>query len=126
MEWYLKAVRNYVNFKGRAQRKEYWFYLLFYILFAIAVVLVESFLGLSDLSDPEGGTGPLYLFYTVAFLLPSIAVAIRRLHDTGRTGWWLLLAFIPLIGAIVLIVFYCLDSEPGDNKYGPNPKGVQA
>ena len=81
---------------------------------------------LSDLSDPNSGTGPLYLIYTLAFLLPSIAVAIRRLHDTGRTGWWLLLAFIPIIGAIVLIVFYCLDSQPGDNEYGPNPKGVQA
>ena len=126
MEWYLKAVRNYVNFQGRAQRKEYWFYLLFYILFAIAVVLVESFLGLSDLSDPEKGTGPLYAIYTLAFLLPSIAVAVRRLHDIGRTGWWLLLALIPLVGAIVLLIFYCLDSQPGDNKYGPNPKGVQA
>jgi uncharacterized membrane protein YhaH (DUF805 family) len=126
MEWYLKAIRNYANFKGRAQRKEYWFYVLFYVLFAILVALVENFLGLSDLSDPESGTGPLYLVYTLAFLLPSIAVAIRRLHDTGRTGWWLLLAFVPLIGAIVLLVFYCFDSQPGDNEYGPNPKALQA
>ena len=84
--------------------------------------LIDS---VQDMQDPESGTGPLYLIYTLAFLLPSIAVAIRRLHDTGRTGWWLLLALIPLIGAIVLIVFYCLDSQPGENEYGPNPKGVQ-
>jgi uncharacterized membrane protein YhaH (DUF805 family) len=66
------------------------------------------------------------MLYALAFLLPSIAVAVRRLHDTGRAGWWVLLGFIPIIGWIALIYFYVLDSQPGDNRYGPNPKGVGA
>ncbi len=123
MDWYLKAVRGFLDFKGRAQRKEYWFYILFYVLFAIVVSIADNLLGLAN---PETGAGPLYMIYALAFLLPTIAVAVRRLHDTGRTGWWLLIAFLPVIGAIVLLVFYCLDSQPGDNKYGPNPKGVTA
>jgi uncharacterized membrane protein YhaH (DUF805 family) len=123
MEWYLKALKNYAGFAGRAQRKEYWFYVLFYVLFGLAVGLVEGMLGMRG---PEGQSGPLSVIYALAFLIPTIAVAVRRLHDTGRTGWWLLLAFIPLLGAIAPIYFYVLDSQPGDNRYGPNPKGVGA
>jgi uncharacterized membrane protein YhaH (DUF805 family) len=121
MEWYLKALKNYAGFSGRAQRKEYWFYVLFYIVFGVVVAFVEGLLGLGN---PETGSGPLSMIYALAFLIPSIAVSVRRLHDTGRTGWWLLLALIPIIGALVLIYFYVLDSQPGDNEYGPNPKGV--
>ncbi len=123
MDWYLKAVRNFLDFKTRAQRKEYWFYVLFYILFAIVASMIDNFFGMAN---PETGAGPIYMIYALVFLVPTIAVAVRRLHDTGRTGWWLLIAFLPVIGAIVLLVFYCLDSQPGDNKYGPNPKGVTA
>jgi uncharacterized membrane protein YhaH (DUF805 family) len=123
MEWYLKAVKNYAGFGGRARRKEYWFYVLFYVIFGIVVGLAESMLGMRG---PEGQSGPLSMLYALAFLLPSIAVAVRRLHDTGRAGWWVLLGFIPIIGWIALIYFYVLDSQPGDNRYGPNPKGVGA
>jgi uncharacterized membrane protein YhaH (DUF805 family) len=123
MEWYLKALKNYAGFGGRAQRKEFWLYILFYVLFGTAVGLIEMMLGMRG---PEGQGGPLSLLYALAFLVPTIAVAVRRLHDSGRTGWWLLLGFIPILGALVLIFFYVLDSEPGDNPYGPNPKGVSA
>ena len=123
MEWFMKALKKYAVFQGRAQRKEYWYYILFFVLFAIVVSLVENALGLAD---PETGSGPLSLVYSLALLVPSIAVAVRRLHDTGRSGWWILIGLIPVVGAIVLIVFYVFDSEPGDNQYGPNPKGVAA
>jgi uncharacterized membrane protein YhaH (DUF805 family) len=123
MEWFMKALKKYAVFQGRAQRKEYWYYILFFVLFAIVVSLVENALGLAD---PETGSGPLSLVYSLALLVPSIAVAVRRLHDTGRSGWWILIGLIPVVGAIVLIVFYVFDSEPGDNEYGPNPKGVAA
>ncbi|WP_458414837.1 DUF805 domain-containing protein [Schinkia sp. CFF1] len=113
MEWYLKVIKNYVGFQGRARRKEYWMFTLFNFIFAVVIGIVE---GIFDL--PEF----LSAIYTLAVFLPSLAVGIRRLHDTGRSGWWLLISLIPLIGAIVLIVFMCEDSKEGDNQYGPNPK----
>jgi len=119
MQWYLKAVKNYVGFTGRARRKEYWMFVLFNIIFAIVAGIVDGALGLAD---PMTGTGPISGLYALAVLLPGIAVAARRLHDTGRSGWLLLLVLIPLIGAIVLLVFMVQDSKPGPNKYGPNPK----
>jgi len=123
MNWYLKALKQYAVFQGRAQRKEYWFYILFYIIFGIAVAIVETTLGLAD---PETGSGPLSVIYSLAFLVPTLAVGARRLHDTGRSAWWLLIGLIPLLGALVLIVFFVFDSQPGDNEYGPNPKAAPA
>ncbi|WP_042460069.1 DUF805 domain-containing protein [Neobacillus dielmonensis] len=113
MEWYLKVVKNYTGFSGRARRKEYWMFTLFNLLFAVVIGIIE---GVFDL--------PQFLsaLYTLAVLLPSIGVGIRRLHDSGKSGWWLLISLIPFVGSIVLLVFFCLDSEPNDNKYGPNPK----
>ncbi len=120
MQWYLKVLKNYVGFSGRAQRMEFWMFTLINFLINVALSFVDSTLGLSN---PETGVGgPIQGLYALAVLLPSIAVAIRRLHDTGRTGWWFLLIFIPVIGWLALLVFYCLDSEPGQNQYGPNPK----
>lgn len=126
MYWYLKCWKQYIDFQGRARRKEYWvftlvniiIYLLFYIL---------SFSMMYDSSDVAFlATSIIYFLYAVAIILPSIAVAVRRLHDTGRSGWWYLLIFIPLIGSIWLIVLLCLDSEPGENQWGENPKGIEA
>ncbi|MFK7756524.1 MAG: DUF805 domain-containing protein [Flavobacteriales bacterium] len=121
MEWFLKVVRdNYANFEGRARRKEYWMFFLFNVIFAFAAAILDNVLGLSF----EGiGYGFIYLAYALALFIPGLAVAVRRLHDTGKSGWWLLLAFIPLAG-IVILVFMCLDSQPGQNEYGPNPKNV--
>ncbi len=121
MNWYIKVLKNYVNFSGRAQRAEYWFYFLFNCLAAIIMRVLDNVLGTAP---AEGGVGVLYMLYALAVLLPSLAVAVRRLHDTGRSGWMLLLSLIPCVGAIVLLVFVTQDSAPGANLYGPNPKGA--
>lgn len=121
MQWYLKVLKNYVGFSGRAQRTELWMFILINFLITLVLAFVDGMLGLYN---TEAGIGMLQGIYSLAVFLPSLAVAVRRLHDIGRTGWWLLIAFIPLVGLIVLLVFYCLDSQPGDNEYGPNPKGV--
>lgn len=114
MEHFLSVVKQYANFNGRARRQEFWMYYLFYIIFYIGVAIIDSVLGL----------GFLTLIYMLALFVPTISVAARRLHDTGRTGWWQLIGIIPLIGVIVLIIFWVQDSHPGENQYGPNPKGL--
>lgn len=115
MNWYLSCWKKYVEFSGRARRQEYWMFVLFNILASVAMAIVDGVLG------TNGALGGLY---SLAVLLPSLAVTFRRLHDTDRSGWWLLISLIPLIGAIVVLVFLCLDSKPGSNRFGPNPKGV--
>ena len=113
MEWYFIVLKNYAEFSGRARRKEYWFFVLFSVIISFVLGFIDGFAGLGGIL---GG------IYALAVLIPSIAVGVRRLHDTGRTGWWLLVGLIPLIGFIILIVFMVGDSEPGSNQYGPNPK----
>jgi uncharacterized membrane protein YhaH (DUF805 family) len=116
---FVDAVRSvltqYVGFTGRARRSEYWYFALFGIL----VSIVLSFLQLAT------NTSWITTIVGLALFLPSLAVSVRRLHDTGRSGWWILIGLIPLIGTIVLIVFYVQDSQ-GDNQYGPSPKAVGA
>ena len=114
MDWYLKVLKNYTVFKGRARRKEYWMFVLVNVVISIILSLIEAF------ADPMEGV--LTGIYSLLILLPCLAVGVRRLHDTGRSGWWLLLALIPIIGTIILIVFYCQDSKPDENQYGLNPK----
>lgn len=112
MQWYLNVVKNYVGFQGRARRKEYWMFVLFNIIFALALFILGYVTNLLF----------LYYLYVLAVFLPSLAVEIRRLHDTGRTGWWMLIALVPFAGAIVLLIFFVLDSDPQENRFGPNPK----
>jgi uncharacterized membrane protein YhaH (DUF805 family) len=120
MNWYLDAVRNkYAVFDGRAQRQEFWYFMLFYLLIYIALSVVDQVTGTFGM---ETGTGLFSGIYTLAMLVPSLAVGARRLHDTGRSGWWQLLSLIPVLGVLVLIFFFAQDSQPGDNQYGPNPK----
>ena len=119
MNWYLEVLKKYAVFSGRARRKEYWFFVLFNIIIALALTFIDFSTGLYDV---ESEVGLLSGLYSLAVLVPSIAVTIRRLHDTDRTGWWFLIAFVPIIGVIVLLVFTVFDSTPGDNQYGPNPK----
>ncbi|HMB40461.1 MAG TPA: DUF805 domain-containing protein [Balneolaceae bacterium] len=107
-EWYVATLQKYVEFSGRSRRKEFWIFTL--VNFAISVIL--AVLGLDFISTLFG----------LAVLLPGIGVSIRRLHDIGKTGWWLLIAFIPLVGLIVLIYFYVQEGDTGPNEYGPNPK----
>jgi uncharacterized membrane protein YhaH (DUF805 family) len=119
MQWYLQVLRQYAVFTGRARRTEYWMFTLFSVIIAIVLAVLDSLLGLSFM---PGGTGLLGLLYSLAVLLPSLGVSIRRLHDTGRTGWWLLIGLVPLVGAIVLIVFLATAGTVGSNSYGPDPK----
>jgi uncharacterized membrane protein YhaH (DUF805 family) len=119
MNWYLEVLKKYAVFSGRARRKEYWFFVLFNIIIGLALTFIDFSTGLYDV---ESEIGLLSSLYSLAVLVPGIAVTIRRLHDTSRTGWWFLIAFVPIIGVIVLLVFMVFDSTPGDNQYGPNPK----
>lgn len=118
MNWYLQALKKYVVFSGRSQRTEYWLFILFNTLAGMFLGIADGLLGL----HLDVGLGLLSTLYSLAVLIPHLAVSVRRLHDTGRSGWWLLIPLVPLIGAIVLIVFMATDSSPGENKYGPNPK----
>ncbi|MEZ6137194.1 MAG: DUF805 domain-containing protein [Pirellulaceae bacterium] len=115
MNDYINAIRKYATFSGRARRREYWMFTLVNIVFAVLTFGIDIAL-LATV-----GIGGLNLLYSVALLLPAVAVSVRRLHDTGRSGWWILIAFVPVAG-IVLLVFLCQDSQAGSNHYGPNPK----
>jgi uncharacterized membrane protein YhaH (DUF805 family) len=113
MEWYLKALKNYAGFEGRARRKEYWMFGLFNVLIGSALLLLmavsESLLILA-------------VIYYLGILVPSLAVTIRRLHDIGKSGWWILINFVPFVGGLILLIFTCLDSQTNDNQFGPSPK----
>lgn len=119
MNWYLDVLKKYATFSGRARRKEYWMFSLFNVIFAFVCAFLDGLLGFISYETGLGILGSLYLLAT---FLPSLAVLVRRLHDTDRSGWWVLIGIIPLIGAIVVLVFACLDSKVGENRFGPNPK----
>lgn len=125
MDWYSYAINiNYFNFKGRARRKEYWMFTL--INNAIIVSLYLATLYFSDLYSRDFNAigfvlTVFFVIYIIVTFIPSLSVTVRRLHDTGRSGWWLLALLIPF-GGIIIFVFSCLDSHPGDNRFGPNPK----
>lgn len=124
MKEYLNVLRHhYADFRGRARRREYWMYYLVTTLITLILRVLDGVLGLSS-GDLD--LGILSGIYTLVVLLPGLAVSARRLHDTGRSGWWLLFGLIPIVGGIVLLIFTLSDSEPDANKWGPNPKGVQA
>ena len=122
MNWYLSVLKQYTNFSGRARRKEFW---MFTLVNTLIIVVLNIISGAMATSNPDASLGLALpsVIYSFATLLPSIAVVIRRLHDTSRSGWWILLNFVPF-GAIVLCVFLCLDSTPGENQFGANPKSV--
>jgi len=119
MNWYIEVLKKYTEFSGRARRKEYWYFVLFNSIVSIILISIDSMVGTLNM---EAGYGVFSTIYSLAVFLPTLGVAIRRLHDIGKSGWWILIGFIPLIGAIVLIIFFVKDSQPGDSQYGPNPK----
>jgi uncharacterized membrane protein YhaH (DUF805 family) len=106
------VVTQYATFSGRARRAEYWWFFLAYVIAAVVASVIDGMIGISLLS----------WVLSLGLLVPSLAVGVRRLHDTDRSGWWLLIGLVPLVGAIVLLVFACLDGQPGPNRYGPSPK----
>jgi len=108
MEHFIDAIKNYKDFSGRSTRKEYWMFILYYVIASFAVNVIDYFFGIEFLS----------FIFAIFILIPSISVATRRLHDTSRSGWWQLIALIPVLGVIVLIVFLVKDSHD-ENQYGP-------
>jgi len=119
MNWFLEVLRKYAVFSGRARRMEYWMFYLFSFIFTIVFGIIDAVVGSFN---PETGMGLFGGIYLLAIIIPSIAVLVRRLHDTNRSGWWLLIGLIPIVGAITLLVFSVLDGTPGTNQYGGNPK----
>jgi len=109
--------QKYLDFKGRALRSEYWYFFLFAVLVMIVLAFAEKFLFIGPYPS---------LIISVVFFLPQIFAATRRLHDIGRSGWWQLIALVPVIGALVLLYWMIKKGQAGDNAYGPNPLGIQA
>ena len=110
---------NYVNFMDRASRSEYWFFVLFAVIASIILSGLDIFIGIYSF---DVGMGLFSGIFSLVSLIPSIAVSVRRLHDTGSSGWWFLLIFLPVLGGIALLVWFIVPSNKGANKYGPEPE----
>jgi len=121
MDWYLKVLKQYVDFNGRARRSEYWTFLLFSIVFAGGAMLLDKSVEVVVFGT---GYGPLFLFFALATFVPGTAVAVRRLHDIGKSGWMLFIVLIPVVGAVWMLVLLLTNSKAGANEYGENPKGI--
>ena len=119
MSWYLLAFRKYRDFAGRARRKEYWYFTLFYALSIVFAVVLDMLFGTFN---PQFSMGLITVAYLLVSCPPMLAVSVRRLHDIGRSGWWVLLNGVPGFGSAALNVIALFDSQPGSNAYGPNPK----
>jgi uncharacterized membrane protein YhaH (DUF805 family) len=117
MNWYLAVLKKYAVFGGRARRMEYWMFFLFNFIISFAIGFLESIIG-----------SPMILstIYSLAVFVPGLAVTVRRLHDTGKSGWWILIAFVPFVGWLILLIFMFIDGTPGANQYGENQKGLVA
>ena len=126
MNYYLEALKKYAVFHGRAHRAEFWWFVLFNAIFSFALnITFGARVGVPE--ESVSSASPLAILpaiYGLAVLLPAIGVSIRRLHDTNRSGWWLLIAFFPIVGAIVLIVFYAQAGDAGENQFGADPKAA--
>lgn len=123
MNWYLKVLKQYADFNGRARRTEYWMFTLFNMIFILVAIVLDNVLGIAIRGV---GYGPLYILYALAILVPGLAVAVRRLHDVGKSGWLILLSLIPLIGGIWLLILMVTEGDSDENQYGPNPKTTHA
>jgi uncharacterized membrane protein YhaH (DUF805 family) len=121
MNWYLEVLKKYAVFDGRSRRSEYWYFVLYNVLFSVIALLIDVVTGTYHRAIGLGLVGGIY---SLGVLIPSLAVAVRRLHDTDRSGWWLLVGLIPILGWIVLLVYYVQDSSPGNNRYGANPSNA--
>ncbi|MBC8510268.1 MAG: DUF805 domain-containing protein [Cryomorphaceae bacterium] len=128
MEWYLKVMKeNFSNFSGRARRKEYWMFILIYMIVIIIAMVLDGALGLGfDMG--YGVTAPygwIYSIVALVHLIPAWGVLVRRLHDVGKSGWFMLISLVPIIGGIWLLVLLCTDGDSSENAYGPSPKSVE-
>lgn len=118
MNYYIDALKKYIVFNGRATRSEYWYFILFTFIATAILAIIDNTFGFTD----ESGQGMLTGIYSLATIVPVISALVRRLHDTGKSGWWVLIGLIPFVGSIILIIFAIKDSQPGTNAYGPYPK----
>ena len=134
MYWMLLPLRRYAQFTGRSRPKEYWMFVLFMVLASILVSVVDFMLGFGATTSSHevtpygfwagwsyGSGGPLLALFALAMVIPSLAVGVRRLHDSGRSGWWLLIGSVPLVGALVLLIFMIIGGTHGPNRFGPDP-----
>ncbi|CAD7720157.1 Inner membrane protein YhaI [Xanthomonas hydrangeae] len=127
MEWMLLPLKRYADFSGRSRRKEYW---MFFLLQMIVLLVLGGIFGIAAaIGGGDNGPGPLawvvsaiIMIVGLAMMVPGIAVTVRRLHDQGKSGWFYLISLVPYVGAIVLLVFMCMDGTPGPNEYGESPK----
>jgi uncharacterized membrane protein YhaH (DUF805 family) len=117
MNYYLSVLENYTQFSGRARRKEYWMFIFVNTIIFVVLGILGYFVSGQIMAIIDA-------VYGLLMLIPSLAVIVRRLHDIGKSGWWILIALVPFIGAIVLLIFAVMDSQPGQNQYGSNPKEV--
>ena len=122
MDWYFKVLKNYLGFSGRARRKEFWMFILVNLVLTVVLSILDKMLGLRIAGDE----GLLTTVYGVLIFLPYWAVQFRRLHDTDRSAWWLLLLLIPLVGWLIILAFNCQNGTPGENEYGADPKSLDA
>lgn len=122
MEWMTLPLKRYTDFSGRSRRKEYWMFLLGVVIVAVVLGFVEGMLGLSGMVG--GLYGPITTLFLLAIIIPSIAVQVRRFHDQDKSGWFVLLGFIPFIGGLIVLVFMCLEGTSGPNRFGEDPKGA--
>ncbi|TYP76158.1 DUF805 domain-containing protein [Aquimarina intermedia] len=125
MNWYLKVIKeNFANFEGRARRTEYWMFCLFNCLIVFGLAILAGVFAAMDIQALSLLFMGCYMVYALLALIPSLAVTVRRLHDTGKSGWMLLIGLIPFIGSIWLLVLYATEGDQGDNQYGPDPKSL--
>lgn len=120
MKYYLHVLKNFANFNGRARRKEYWMFALFYYLIFLLMVFLDNILGIT--LDELIPYGPLSIGYLLLMFVPSLSVLVRRLHDVGKSGWMMLVLFVPIIGGIWLFILLVTNSQLEENEYGKNPK----
>lgn len=123
MNWYLKCLRQYADFSGRARRKEYWMFTLFNVIFALVLGFLD---GLFGTVSSRVGIGLLLGIYMIAVAIPGLAVSVRRLHDIGKSGWYFLIDLIPIVGPIILLVWFCTEGERDSNGWGEDPKMGEA
>ncbi len=133
MEMMFQPLRRYADFEGRSRRSEYWMFALFHVLVVLAWIVVILIGAVATPRNGEGGSivlsiifsllGLVFIIAWFGFIIPSLAVAVRRLHDTDKSGWMIFIGFVPLIGGVLLLIFYCTDGTPGPNRFGPDPKG---
>ncbi len=127
MKHYMDVLHKYAVFHGRATRSEFWFFALFFVLIIIALEIVGGIIAAVSHSQAVMMTLNVVVgLYVLAMIVPAIAVAVRRLHDIGKSGWWYFIQLVPCVGSIWFIILLCTDSQPGENAYGPNPKGITA